>query len=415
MTCARRGRRHRTVPLIAMVIGMVVGAGLAGCATPGAAAADEVRVGVILPLSGQTAESGQNSRRGIELAADLINANGGVQTPDGRKRIRLDIKDSTSEPGRAAAAAIQFLSRGEPPVALIGAYASSLTATVAQAAERRQVPLLTTSFSDELVTSGFDYIFQVAPKASEVGAAQLDYTLDIAEEEGEPIEDIGIVFANNAYGASQAEGLRDRAGELGLRVALYEPYPPETANLTPVARKVTAAEPDVIMAVSYVTDGVLLVRALKSLGSDVPVVGGVGGFITPDFERNLGRGVEGILSVNTSSPDAYGDIGERYRQRYGEFMPQEAHDNAACLYIVTEALSEHYTEDPERFAQALRTSGPYQLGAAGSMPGGRVEFAENGANSVIEPLMTQWQDGELTSVWPPDFASSRPRWSGGSR
>jgi branched-chain amino acid transport system substrate-binding protein len=93
-------------------------------------------------------------------------------------------------------------------------------------------------------------------------------------------------------------------------------------------------------------------------------------------------------------------------------MPQEAHDNAAGLYVIAEALEQNPTLDPEELAQTLH-EGTFTMGAAGSMPGGEVSFDETGANEIAVPLMTQWQSGELVGVWPEDYADAEPIWPSG--
>jgi len=272
---ARRPRRLPSLAALTAVATLLTACGGGGgpASSANATKATEVRLGVILPLTGSTAQNGNNSRQGIELAADLINKAGGIKSMNGAK-IKLDIADATSDPAKAASAATDFVSKGEPPLAIVGAYASGLTVTVAQVTERRQVPLLTTAFSDELTTKGYKYLFQLPAKASAVGGAQMAYAIDIAKAAGKDIKRAVIVYANNAYGESQAKGLQAQAQQSGVEVALFESYSPTISDAGPVAEKVLAAKPDAIFSVAYVTDGVLLSRALRSRGSTVPVVGG---------------------------------------------------------------------------------------------------------------------------------------------
>ncbi len=408
---ARRGRRLLSLAALTAVVTLLAACGGGGgpASSGNATNATEVRLGVILPLTGSTAQNGNNSRQGIELAADLINKAGGIKSMNGAK-IKLDIADATSDPAKAASAATDFVSKGEPPLAIVGAYASGLTVTVAQVTERRQVPLLTTAFSDELTTKGYKYLFQLPAKASAVGGAQMAYAIDIAKASGKDIKRAVIVYANNAYGESQAKGLQAQAQQSGVEVALFESYSPTISDAGPVAEKVLAAKPDAIFSVAYVTDGVLLSRALRSRGSTVPVVGGVGGYITPDFKKSLGDQVNGVLSIDTSDPDKYGNIGKAYEQKYGEPMPQEAHDNAAAVYVFAQALEKKPTTDSKEMAKTLGSE-VFDAGAAGSMPGGKVKFDATGANAFAKPLMVQWQQGQLVGVWPPDITANKPVWN----
>jgi branched-chain amino acid transport system substrate-binding protein len=411
---ARAPRRRRARAGVSVALAASLSLALAACGGGDGDDQDveEVHIGVVLPLSGPTAQNGQNSQRGLELARDLINEAGGIESMGGAQ-IVLDIVDATSEPAAAANAASEMVSGNDAPLAIVGAYASGLTVTVARETERAGIPLLTTAFSDELTQEGYEFLFQLPAQATAIGEAQMQYTVEIAEAAGSPIESAAIIYANNAYGETQAQGLQSMADELGVDVALFEGYDPAITDATPVAQQAINAGADAIFSIAYVSDGVLVARALQSLGNDVPVIGGVGGYITPDFLAGLGEeGVEGYYSVNTSALGDYGDINTAYEEQYGTFMPQEAHDNAAGLYVIAEALEQNPTLDPEELAQTLH-EGTFTMGAAGSMPGGEVSFDETGANEIAVPLMTQWQSGELVGVWPEDYADAEPIWPSG--
>ncbi len=385
---------------------------VAGAFTPAWAAEnpETITIGAILPLTGSTAQNGQNSLRGIELAVEEINNSGGIKSMGGAK-LKLNTADSTSNPVKAASAASNFLSKkDDKPLALVGAYASGLTETVARVTERAQIPLLSTSFADTLTQQGYKHFFQLPAAASKMGRAQLKYGVEVAENFDTPLKDVAIVFANNAYGASQAEAFKKQAEETGLNVVLYEGYSPEITDATPVVAKIKASGADSIFSIAYVSDGALLMRALTAAGNTLPVIGGTGGYVTPDFIKALGDNVEGVFSITTSNPDEYGDIGKAYAQKYGEFMPQEAHDNAAAVYVIAEALENNPTLDPIELSKNLH-SGKFTNGAAASMPGGVVEFDAAGVNINAEPLMVQWQDRELVGVWPADLVKGKPRWT----
>lgn len=369
---------------------------------------ETITIGTILPLTGATAQNGENSLRGIQLAVDDINESGGIKSMGGAK-LKLAIADATSNPAKAASAAINFLSKDEKPLAMVGAYASGLTETIARVTERARIPLLSTSFADTLTQQGYKFFFQLPAAASKMGTAQFRYASEVSKANGTPISKVAIVYANNAYGATQAESLKKQAEANGTQIVLFEGYSPEITDANPIVAKIKASGADSAFSIAYVTDGVLLMRALKSAGSTVPMFGGTGGYVTPDFLKVLGASVNGVFSVTTSNPDDYGAVGEAYQKKYGQFMPQEAHDNAAAVYIIAEALEGHPTTDPVELAQVIH-KGKFTRGAAGSMPGGVVEFDANGVNTHAAPLMVQWQNSQLIGVWPQNLVKGKPEW-----
>lgn len=409
----RRNYLNYSLKIVALSIGSILG--LAGYSTISMAAdssaagsGKSITIGAILPLTGSTAQNGKNSLRGIELAVAAINKAGGIKSMGGAQ-LKVATADATSDPARAASAASNFLSVDEKPIAIIGAYASGLTETVARVTERAKIPLLSTSFADTLTHQGYKYFFQLPAAASKMGKAQFNYASEVAKANGAPIKTAAIVYANNAYGATQADSLKKQAEESGVKVVVFEGYSPEITDANPVVAKIKASGADSIFSIAYVSDGVLLMRALKSSGNTLPVLGGTGGYVTPDFVKALGSAVNGVLSITTSNPDGYGAIGQDYLKKYGEFMPQEAHDNAAAVYVVAQALEEHPTTNPTELANSLH-SGKYTQGAAASMPGGVVQFDSTGVNIHAKPMMVQWQNSNLVGVWPKDLVKGKPEW-----
>lgn len=374
-----------------------------------AASAKSVAIGAIQPLTGSLAPFGQASLHGIELAVERINGAGGL-TGFGGAKLKVITADAESDPTTAASATQRLISQSGVK-AILGCYASSLSLAASPIAERNHIPFLTMSFSDELTSRGFHYIFQDIAKASAIGEAQLRYARAIAKDQGKSVNSIAILYENSAYGTSQAEGLKKEAGKLGVHVALFDGYPPGITDATPLVQKIKATMPkaDAIFPMSYFTDAVLIVRALHQYGVATPVIGGAAGYVIPAFEQALGKDVNGILSADTSNYDHYGIIGEIYRKRYGQFMTHEAFENTVLVYAYAAAVNHAGTDNPEKVATALHsikmTGYPFT-----GLPGGAVKFDEAGLNVMAYPIMVQWQKGELATVWPKVDAKAAAQW-----
>ena len=162
-----------------------------------------VNIGVIQPLSGANAQFGINCRNGIELVADEINAAGGIKALGGAK-INLIVSDATSNPTAASAAAQRLITQNEL-TAVLGAFASSLTLAISEVTARADIPFLTNSFADEITGRSLESVFKLAPKASVIGQAQVNYTLAISEAAGSKIEKIAIMYEDTAYGTAHPE------------------------------------------------------------------------------------------------------------------------------------------------------------------------------------------------------------------
>lgn len=378
----------------------VAGLGAAALAAtlPGRALAApaDINVGVILPLSGANAQFGINSRQGLELAADEINAAGGIKALGGAK-LKLIIADATSQPTTAATVAQRLITQNRC-VALIGAYASSLTLAVSEVTERRGIPLLTMSFSDVLTERGFKHIFQVVSKGSVLGRAQYDYAASVVAGASD-IKKIALLYEDTAYGTSQAVGVRNAAKAAGAQIVLDEAYPLGITDVTPLISKLRASDAQIVFPISYLNDSLLIIRVMRQQRLTVPIVGGAAGYVIPDFAKALGQYSQAVLSIAPANYDQAPEYTERYRKRFGTFMPHEALEHAVCAGVLAQALEVAASDKPEAVSKALRAQ-KYDQGWAGVMSGGGVHFDANGLNTLAQPIMVQWQNNELVSVWP---------------
>jgi len=371
------------------------------------AAAKSINIGVIQPLSGANAQFGINSRNGIELVADEINASGGIKALDGAK-INLIVADATSTPTTAGNVAQRLISQNDV-TAILGAFASALTIAISEVTERRDIPLLTMSFADQITGRGFKNVFQVVAKASVIGKAQFDYTMAIAQAAGSKIDKIAIMYEDTAYGTAQAKGLRAGAQAANVQLVMDEAYPLGITDTTPLINKLRASGAQAVFPVSYLNDSLLLIRTMRQQKIAIPAIGGAAGYVIPDFEKGLGEFAENVLSVNTSNYDLSPELTERFRKRFGYFMVHEALENAVALDVLVQAIEKAKSAKAEDVAAALRGA-TFTGGWAKAMTGGAVTFDQTGLNVKSVPLMVQWQKKELVSVWPKEVAKASAIW-----
>ena len=379
-------------------------AGLAGVLPLAAIAQGKpVNVGVILPLSGANAQFGINSRQGIELVAEEINASGGLKALGGAK-INLVVADSTSAPAAAATVAQRMIGESDC-CAIVGAFASSLTLAIQEVTERRRVPLLTMSYSDQITGRGFKHVFQVTSKGSVIGQAQFNYALELAGGVSK-VNKVAIMFEDTAYGTSTSNGLRAAAKAAGVEIVMDEAYPLGITDVTPLINKLRASQAQLVFPVSYLNDSLLIVRALRQQRINIPIIGGSAGYVIPDFAQALGDYSEGVLSICSANYDLDSATTDRYRKRFKSIMVHEAHEHAVAMDVLAQAINQAKSAKPEDIAQALRTT-TFNQGWAKTMTNGQVRFDETGLNVHAEPVMVQWQNRELVTVWPQKFAKGK--------
>jgi branched-chain amino acid transport system substrate-binding protein len=371
------------------------------------AEASPVNVGVIMPLSGPNAQFGVNSRNGVELVADEINSAGGIAELGGAK-INLVVADATSTPTTAGTVAQRLITQ-QDMTAVLGAFASSLTIAISEVTERRDIPLLTMSFADQITGRGYRNIFQVVAKASVIGKAQFDYTAAIAQAAGAKIDKIAIMYEDTAYGTAQANGLRAGAKAANVEIVMDDAYPLGITDTTPLINKLRASGAQAVFPVSYLNDSLLIIRTMRQQKVTIPAIGGAAGYVIPDFEKGLGEFAENVLSIDTSNYDLAPGLTDRFRKRFGYFMVHEAFEHGVCLEVLVQAIRRAKSAKAEQVAAALRGA-RFTGGWIDGMTGGAVQFDQSGLNVLSVPLMVQWRGKDIVTVWPKDVAKSAPVW-----
>jgi branched-chain amino acid transport system substrate-binding protein len=366
-----------------------------------------VNVGVIMPLSGPNAQFGINSRNGVELAADEINKAGGIAELGGAK-INLVVADATSTPTTAGTVAQRLITQ-QDITAVLGAFASSLTLAISEVTERRDIPLLTMSFADQITGRGYKNIFQVVAKASVIGKAQFEYTAAIARAAGAKIDKVAIMYEDTAYGTAQANGLRAGAKAANVELVMDDAYPLGITDTTPLINKLRASGAQVVFPVSYLNDSLLIIRTMRQQKVTMPAIGGAAGYVIPDFEKGLGEFAENVLSIAPANYDLAPELTERFRKRFGYFMVHEALEHAVCLEVLVQAIKKAKSAKAEEVAAALRGA-KFSGGWINGMTGGAVQFDQAGLNVLSVPLMVQWRGKDIVTVWPKEIAKSTPVW-----
>lgn len=361
-----------------------------------ASAQEAVKIGVVVPLSGQNAQFGANIRNGIDMAAADINRRGGIASLGGAK-VQVVYADAPA-PG-AAGVAVQRLVSRDRVVGIVGSFISNITLAASEVTERLGVTMVTHSFADQITERGYKHIFQLAPKASVLGEAAFDQALELGKQAGEKIEKIAILWEDTSYGTSQSKGLREAARKAGVQVVLDEGYPPGITDVTPLINKLRASGAQLVFPVSYLNDAVLIIRSMRQQQIDATVVGGAGGYIIPDFQKALGPLATGVLSIAPANYDADPALEKRYEAKYGVWPSHETIMYAAGFEQLVQAVDTAKSRNPEAIRDAFATS-RYCDGFAKALPGGCSAFDANGLTTTGRPITVEWRDGGLVTVFP---------------
>ncbi|HBG73761.1 MAG TPA: ABC transporter substrate-binding protein, partial [Deltaproteobacteria bacterium] len=301
-----------------------------GATTGGALAADGIKVGVLLPLTGSQAKFGEIEKRSYEMAAAEINAKGGVNG----KKIELLFEDDTGKPDVGRSGVEKLISREKVPV-ITGGYSSSVTAAAAPVAQQFKVPfVICTGSADDVTEKGYDYVFRVNPPASEYPNAVKSFLHEV----GKDVKTIALLYENSAFGQSSSKSFEADAVALGLKIVVKEGYQAGAIDFKPILTKVKAANPDMIYMVSYVMDASLLMRQSKELRINPKMfVGGGAGFTLPEFAKSAGDASDGVYSatlwVDTLPFPGAKEYASNFRKKYGSETEYHGAEAYAAMYV----------------------------------------------------------------------------------
>jgi len=383
------------------------------------AASNEIIIGAPLPFSGAMATIGVSCQRGHDLAVEDINAAGGIDVLGGR-RIKIVYADIQTDP-TVTTSETERLITTHNPVAILGAYASSLTYVATEVSELHKVPFLAPMAQADAITDrGFEYVFRQAIRASSVGAKAIDIIVDMAQHYGTPVQNIAIVYENTLWGQTGAEAARSHAPDVGLNIVFDETYSQDSSDLSPLVIRLKAANPDAVVLASYLNDAILMANTFHEL--DFNAMGYVamgGGYLEPDFIDSAGANSEYFFAGSGWQRDlnitGMADVVARYEEKYGVFMNEHAGLCYAATWLIKEVIelsaSLHPDKplDPDSIRDAFLnidiTSGPAVMTA-----GGRAKFNEKGDNIYGTHVYLQVLNATQRTVWPFDRASAVAVW-----
>src|SRR4051812_38156583 len=141
----------------------------------------EVKIAMLVPLSGPWARSGILEKLGAEMAIDDVNAAGGIHALGGAK-LRLMQFDCGDSAEKAKNAAQRMIAQQPDLIGGFGCWSSTFTLAATEVAERAELPWLTLSYSDLITGRGFKYVFQTAPTANAQAQQLLPTILDLAQK-----------------------------------------------------------------------------------------------------------------------------------------------------------------------------------------------------------------------------------------
>ena len=279
--------------------------------TSGAAAGGDILVGEYGSLTGTEATFGQSTHNGIMMAADEINAAGGV---NGRK-IKVITEDDQSKAEEAANAVQKLISQNQV-VAVLGEVASSSSIAAAPICQSSKVPMITPSSTNPEVTKKGDYIFRMCFTDDYQGHSLADYVGQTLGVKSAAI----LTDVKSDYSQGLGHFFEERFTQLGGKVVGRASYAKGDSDFRAQLTSVKGSNPQVLFVPGYYTDIGQIANQAKDLGMTQPLVGG-DGWESPKLIEIGGKALEGCYYSNhyfyADTAPAVRNFVEKYKQRYG--------------------------------------------------------------------------------------------------
>jgi len=378
----------------------------------------EVVIGAVFPLSGAMARLGEWAMRGVTLAVEQINAEGGVSIGGVKVPIELVWADTTSDTTLAVAETERLIAF-KRPCAMIGAYASGITYAIQPVTERNQISLFTVSAADDITLRGFKYIFRMNMPNSKQAFVLVETVRALFQEHGLTLKKICGLWDKGIYGETYAKPAKALCTKYGIEYHEIR-YDIGTKDFSPIVMEIKQFAPDIVASCAYLADGALLVRTMVELGA-----GDIRVYLT-DFPA---QGDEGIEVMGEAAEGKMGNsvcwggifrpsepmekVKKEYQERWKEPLNICALEYYNVLWLMKIIIEEAGSTDSKvicETAHRIAIPNTQQRGTLGLLyPKDVVSWDALGDCNGINHGICQCIDGKWEIIWPEEFKTAEFR------
>ncbi|MBI5575470.1 MAG: ABC transporter substrate-binding protein [Deltaproteobacteria bacterium] len=328
---------------------------LAGCKPQ---ASNEIRIGLITPLTGDVKTYGESVRNAFGIAVDEANRAGGVA---GMKIVPI-VEDDRNDPTEAANAATKLIKQDRVR-AIVGSVTSKATIPVSDIAQGSKIPAITPSATNPKVTVADgkrkDFMFRACFIDPFQGRVMAKFARESLFKEKAAV----LYDASNDYSRGIAEYFGDAFRSMGGKVVSYESYGKDDVDFSALLTKVKAASPDVIFLPDYYNKVGLIAKQAREKGIQTSLIG-PDGWDSPDLVKIAGNAVEGGYFSNHYSPEdtrpEVVDWVKKYKEKFGQTPDALGTLAYDATNLLLEAIRKANSDDPARIRQALASIKGYK-------------------------------------------------------
>ena len=325
-----------------------------GGPTDGGAETSEIVIGHYASMTGNTAHFGQDTDKAARLAADQLNAKGGVL---GRK-IKIVTLDTRGD-GAEAASAVTRLIDVEKATAILGEVASSLSLQGGPIAQRRKVPMVSPSSTNPKVTQIGDYVFRICYIDPFQGKVMANFTRHSLK-----LDKVAILKdVKNDYSIGLSDAFHKAFVAGGGTIAVEQSYSAGDTDFSAQVTAIKGSGAQAILVPGYYAEVGAIARTAARLGLKVPLLGG-DGWDAPELFTIGGEALNGSYFSNHFAPDQASALSQKFVADFKAKYGSEPSGLGALGYdgvmVIADAIGRAGSTQGPALRDALATTKGYE-------------------------------------------------------
>ncbi|GLI07508.1 branched chain amino acid ABC transporter substrate-binding protein [Paenibacillus tyrfis] len=381
-------KKQTSIGIATVILGMLAltacggnsdGANSAAGSTDGAASGKEIKIGMMFALSGNEAKMGQDMKQAAELAANEINAAGGING----SKIKLVAQDDACDPQTATAAANKLVSEGV--TAVVGGYCSGAAIPATGVFHQNGIPtVITAANSQKIADQKFPEIFMI--NGTGVHQAQMATEYMVNQKQAKKI---AIIHDNSAFAKDLAEVTKKQVESAGAKVVVFDAVNPDETDFSSLVSKLKQAQPDATYWTAYYKGGGLFIKQFKQQG--VSGIIGVGDGANDKMLIDIAGkdAAEGTFITNSPTAEFLPDA-KKFLDDYKGKFSQEPGPYSALQYdgikVIADAIKRAGSTDKKAITEALAKTDVKTLT-------GQVSFTPQGTLTKSNFVVLQVKEG----------------------
>jgi branched-chain amino acid transport system substrate-binding protein len=392
--------------------GALLAAFLALSGTP--VLAQDIVLGASVQLTGPVANTGRYYKDAYEFAIDKINAAGGITVGGTKRKLVLKLYDNQSDVNLSVRQYTQLISQDKVNL-LLGPFASNFALADSAVSEKYRIPMVQGGgASDQIFSRKFKYIFGTLAPASHYFAS----TIDMLKHLTPAPKTVALLYADDAFDVSVAEGTRPLLQRAGLKIVIDERYTSNASDFNSLLSKIKSVNADAVLVAGHETEILNFVRQAKSLAVAPKMYSFTVGVPSEDFRKALGKDADYAFGMTAWLPTAslkdrwFGDAAQfaaAYKAKYGYDPDYHAASGVADVEAVAQAIENAGSVDPQKVRDAL---------AKLNFPSlyGTIAFGANGQIDLPQ-VVIQGQGDKVVAIYGGSGFIEKPKypmpaWSG---